>query len=809
MSESRQPLGRIVTFYSYKGGTGRSMAVANVAWILASNGYKVLAIDWDLEAPGLHRYFRPFLSDPALTASPGLIEFFIEFADAAFTTTQEQSADDWFRDYADLRMFATGLDWPHFSGCLDFVGAGRQDTGYSTRINSFNWQHFYTKLGGGVFLEETKRQLRAEYDYILIDSRTGVSDTSGICTVQMPDRLVVCFTLNEQSIAGAASTAASAAAQRTPPAAETTLRIMPVATRVDQGEKERADGARQDARNRFAGLLEWLDDDQVAEYWAEVETPYLPFYAFEEVLAAFGDPPGQRTSMLASMEGLTSWISDKDVQGLPPIDESLRTQTLARFMRPRPKPRAADPAGDRYLAYVSYADRDPDGLVRRFIQDLSHEIAALSGAPLDTIAFYDRARMRAGDDWSEKTEDAFRRSGMLLVLDSPTLRRSQSAGAAQRGFEEAGKAIYTVSWIPVDETGMAAEMQRSSSQTMSSSDGLRALLRIKQNSDSYAIELERIARDLIALARPRSRPRKEFPPEILIAVLAERRGGTISRFATGTYGMRRREWVPFSRNPQSIAAMVGKARTDSLPFKLISLHKFETWLQSTPRRSNQGAILIIDPASVSSRDAPRWLSAWRHAPRAPFAMIHCVDAGGLQREMNEIRDAVSKLVAHEHVISETVFDESSFVLALRKFAQQLPQVAATLAAERTAWHPADDLDRRSELTPCVLSIPGDWRRRSSKRWLEWGDVLVELIDPPNQDLTYLLPSGRAPEALRTPKSLRDEGGLSRKQALTERFLAEFAGRQLEGYWFYRRMSDEIRRVQVYCPQYDEFLNLDP
>jgi len=56
----KQP-GKIVTFYSYKGGTGRSMALANVAWILASNGKRVLAIDWDLEAPGLHRYFTPFL----------------------------------------------------------------------------------------------------------------------------------------------------------------------------------------------------------------------------------------------------------------------------------------------------------------------------------------------------------------------------------------------------------------------------------------------------------------------------------------------------------------------------------------------------------------------------------------------------------------------------------------------------------------------------------------------------------------------------------------------------------------------------
>ena len=53
--------GRIVTFYSFKGGTGRTMALANVAWILAANGLRVLIADWDLESPGLHRFFQPFL----------------------------------------------------------------------------------------------------------------------------------------------------------------------------------------------------------------------------------------------------------------------------------------------------------------------------------------------------------------------------------------------------------------------------------------------------------------------------------------------------------------------------------------------------------------------------------------------------------------------------------------------------------------------------------------------------------------------------------------------------------------------------
>jgi len=72
---------KFVTFYSFKGGSGRSMALANVAWILASSGRRVLTIDWDLEAPGLHRYFRPFLRDPELVATRGLIDLLWEYSD--------------------------------------------------------------------------------------------------------------------------------------------------------------------------------------------------------------------------------------------------------------------------------------------------------------------------------------------------------------------------------------------------------------------------------------------------------------------------------------------------------------------------------------------------------------------------------------------------------------------------------------------------------------------------------------------------------------------------------------------------------
>src|ERR1700759_3600989 len=73
-------MGKVVTFYSFKGGTGRTMALANVAWILASNGRKVLVVDWDLDSPGLHRYFHPFLAQAKVAETPGIIELITDYA---------------------------------------------------------------------------------------------------------------------------------------------------------------------------------------------------------------------------------------------------------------------------------------------------------------------------------------------------------------------------------------------------------------------------------------------------------------------------------------------------------------------------------------------------------------------------------------------------------------------------------------------------------------------------------------------------------------------------------------------------------
>src|SRR5262245_21854437 len=306
-----KPLGNIITFYSYKGGTGRSMAVANVAWILASSGKRVLTVDWDLEAPGLHRYYTPFLSDKDLTGSEGLIDLLIEFRDATATGHAGAGDDNWHEAYADISAYVVSLDWDFpRGGTLDLLPAGRQGASYSARVNSFDWEEFYERRGGGVFLEAIKEKMRADYDYVLIDSRTGVSDTSGICTVQMPDAVVVCFTLNNQSVKGGAAVAHSIYEQRLRKGRD--IAIFPVPMRVEPFEKNKLDRRREYAKEMFKLFPSHLPPQSRAQFQEDTQVKYLPYYAYEEILATFGNRPGESdsTSLLAPAERLMAYLTD-------------------------------------------------------------------------------------------------------------------------------------------------------------------------------------------------------------------------------------------------------------------------------------------------------------------------------------------------------------------------------------------------------------------------------------------------------------------------------------------------------------------
>ncbi|MBR7833240.1 tetratricopeptide repeat protein [Actinospica durhamensis] len=335
--------GEIVTFYSFKGGTGRTMALANVAWILASGGKRVLTVDWDLEAPGLHEFFHPFLRSEVVRDTPGVIDLIGEYKAAVLDGARDGAKTPHLIEdvaaFARIEPFAVSLEWEFpDGGTLDFMSSGRQNDDYTTQVGSLDWDNFYALLGGSNLLRALRAEMKRTYDYVLIDSRTGFSDTSDICIGHLPDTLVDCFTFSTQSIRGAAQAAHKVTTQV---AGDRKIRVLPVPMRVENAEKRKADAGRALAKALFADLPTGLDTVARTDYWSRVEIPYQAFYAFEETLAVFADEAPGPLTLLGAYQRLADVVSHGEVTALAKMDPRVREHWSDRFER-RPSTRVEE-----------------------------------------------------------------------------------------------------------------------------------------------------------------------------------------------------------------------------------------------------------------------------------------------------------------------------------------------------------------------------------------------------------------------------------------------------------------------------------
>ncbi len=296
------PAGQVVTFYSYKGGVGRTFALANVAVLLGRWGFRVLCIDWDLEAPGLTHFFRGHIDaeGSAKLDAPGLVDLLLTFR------PPHRRELSW-RDYVvEIRSDET----PGIS----LLSAGLQDAGYTRRLQRLNWNALYRK-GLGDSLEIMFQDLRRSYDFVLIDSRTGVTDFAGIITAQLPDVLMFLFTANDQSFEGATDVARRAAKARNDlTLGRSGLVLVPVPARFD-AKVEHAIAVHW--RRRYVDSLgdfyrPWAPRDANIGQLVQMTTiPYVPFWSFGERLSVVEDDVSDPQSINYSLENLAAMLAHR------------------------------------------------------------------------------------------------------------------------------------------------------------------------------------------------------------------------------------------------------------------------------------------------------------------------------------------------------------------------------------------------------------------------------------------------------------------------------------------------------------------
>jgi MinD-like ATPase involved in chromosome partitioning or flagellar assembly len=395
----------IVTFYSYKGGVGRTMAMANVAVLLAQRDLKVLTVDWDLEAPGLERYFGYFTVTPA---KGGLLRLLRD---------QHRGSRGHYRRHL-TRVSGTVANRAFE---LDVLPSGREtDVGYSVMLEQFDWEDYFAD-GGGDFIEDLRSRWRRDYDVVLVDSRTGLSDTGGICTIQLPDVVVAMFTANYQSLYGVRDTMRLAQAARNRLAYDRMhLRVLPVPTRFSAG----ADSPEpREWVDRIADVLgefyqDWLAKGVVPRQVTEaLRIPQIDAFGFGEKLALVEEESLSERPMTSTYQKLADLLAAE-------IPNTAAILGLQPATTPASAPRSKGPGGYEYDLFVGRATSSVlNEWLDAFISRLSTLVSAQLGR--DLRVFQDLSEVRVDDVWKNAVEKALVRSRVLLAIVTPEFLSSQ------------------------------------------------------------------------------------------------------------------------------------------------------------------------------------------------------------------------------------------------------------------------------------------------------------------------------------------------------------------------------------------------
>ena len=286
MSDLSEP-GQIISFYSYKGGVGRTMAVANVGAILSGwhkgTGKRVLLIDWDLEAPGLYAYLEEE-TRPNLGSAEGILDYFEALRKGLNPSTYDRLLESRssIEEIAQLDRYIVA----NLRESLDLMPAGGYSSGYLRRVAEFDWAEFWDKYPAA--MHAFREVLASRYAFVLVDSRTGHGDISGLCSSVLPEKLVIVFSLNRQNLDGVFDIVEQSVAFRSRSDDIRPLTVFPLAGRIEIAElKERDVWLRRFEAGFEKCFREIYSDPEcdLTRYFENIFVPHIPYFSYGEKLA--------------------------------------------------------------------------------------------------------------------------------------------------------------------------------------------------------------------------------------------------------------------------------------------------------------------------------------------------------------------------------------------------------------------------------------------------------------------------------------------------------------------------------------------
>ena len=175
------------SFYSFKGGVGRSLALVNVGFELAKRNHCILFVDFDLAAPALDT----FNSLAPRKSRLGMVEFI-----NAYLNTGQVDEIDKYVHKCNTEFAGDGALW--------LMPAGSSKSSYVNSFLDIDWEELYANQNGFLLMEELKHQWmeKIQPDYVFVDSPVGYSDVGSICTRHIPDAVVIFYVPNAEHLRG-------------------------------------------------------------------------------------------------------------------------------------------------------------------------------------------------------------------------------------------------------------------------------------------------------------------------------------------------------------------------------------------------------------------------------------------------------------------------------------------------------------------------------------------------------------------------------------------------------------------------------
>jgi len=175
---------RSFAFYSIKGGTGRSLSLANVAFILAKRGKRIVCVDFDVMAPGLVSIFN--IPRRVYENKPSVIDLLLALGDSNLGLES-------LIDMGEILGLKSNQIW--------LIHAKPETKEKYRKLSKNNlWSVASMNLFKTNYLKVIY-ELK-QLDYLFVDSRSGLSPDA-LYALTLAERNVVLFTrMDTQSISG-------------------------------------------------------------------------------------------------------------------------------------------------------------------------------------------------------------------------------------------------------------------------------------------------------------------------------------------------------------------------------------------------------------------------------------------------------------------------------------------------------------------------------------------------------------------------------------------------------------------------------